>query len=182
MFRYIPGKYRDIPWYSGIFRDIPAYSVIFRHIPWYSGIPGFHNAPWTSVPWSVHESLHRKIHEESVMKRYHELFMNYSWIIHEMFMITRSWSIHEQQFSWTVPFNVHEKIHEQFMNIAHDLLFKNAWTLVHELFMNKKVHELNIIHELLLSWTVPFNVHAHSWRVHVLLMEVHEQNSWIFHE
>ena len=29
MFRYIPGKYRDIP----IFRDIPAYSVIFRHIP-----------------------------------------------------------------------------------------------------------------------------------------------------
>jgi hypothetical protein len=111
----------------------------------------------------------------------HELFVNYSWIIHEMFMITRSWSTHEQQFSWTVPFNVHEKIHEKFMNIAHDLLFKNAWTLVHELFMNKKVHEL-IIHELLLSWTVPFNVHAHSWRVHVLLMEVHEQNSWIFHE
>jgi hypothetical protein len=129
-----------------------------------------------SVPWSVHESLHEiswGIHET--------LTMNYSWIIHEMFMITRSWSIHEQQFSWTVPFNVHEKIHEKFMNTAHDLLFKNAWTLVHELLMNKKVHEL-IIHELLLSWTVPFNVHAHSWRVHVLLMEVHEQNSWIFHE
>ena len=33
MFRYIPGKYRDIPLYSAIFRDIPPYSVIFRHIP-----------------------------------------------------------------------------------------------------------------------------------------------------
>jgi hypothetical protein len=44
MFRYIPGKCHDIPWYSGIFRDIQAYSVIFRHIPRYSGIPGFHNA------------------------------------------------------------------------------------------------------------------------------------------
>jgi hypothetical protein len=42
MFRYIPGKCRDIPWY--IFRDIPPYSVIFSYIPWYSGIPGFHNA------------------------------------------------------------------------------------------------------------------------------------------
>ena len=33
MFRYIPGKRRDIPCYSAIFRDIPEYSVIFRHIP-----------------------------------------------------------------------------------------------------------------------------------------------------
>jgi hypothetical protein len=43
MFRYIPGKWRDIPPYSAIFRDIPPYSAIFRDIPWYSGIPGFHN-------------------------------------------------------------------------------------------------------------------------------------------
>jgi hypothetical protein len=48
-YRDIPGKCRDIPWYSGIFRDIPVYSVIFRHIPWYSGILGFHNAPSTTV-------------------------------------------------------------------------------------------------------------------------------------
>ena len=33
MFRYIPGKYRDIPWYSVIFRHIPWYSAIFRDIP-----------------------------------------------------------------------------------------------------------------------------------------------------
>ena len=31
MFRYIPGKCRDIPCYSATFRDIPPYSVIFRH-------------------------------------------------------------------------------------------------------------------------------------------------------
>ena len=67
------------------------------------------------------------------------------------------------------------------MNIIHELFIKSGWTLVHELFMNKNVHEF-IVHEQSLSWTVQFNVHAHSWTVHVLLMEVHELYSWIFHE
>jgi hypothetical protein len=40
------GKYCDVPVYSG---KMSWYSVIFRHIPWYSGIPGFHNALFSTL-------------------------------------------------------------------------------------------------------------------------------------
>ena len=120
------------------------------------------------------------------MRKFMNIFHESSWRIHEYFFMNDLWAnIHSFLF---MNYYFHELCHLTFMRkswIFHEqyslLFFKSAWIFVHEIFMNKNVHEL-FIHELLFWWTVPFNVHARAWTVHVLLMDVHEQFSWTFHE
>ena len=155
---------------------------------------------WT-VSWAYYESV---IHKMFMNSYFHELchltFMRKPWIIHDIFHES-SWRIHEYLFmndSWAnihsflfMNYYFHELCHltftRKFMNISwtlliiilHEYLFmKCSWTktCMNFSFMN------SYFDELLFWWTVPFNVHARAWTVHVFLMDVHEQFSWTFHE